>query len=115
MIAPAPPQTMAFYLIVLHLQHSPASKLLIFNQDSDVVFSLTAYDALGGTGNIVDPVSVNWGGQGPLVYWDNLTIDTKNGPEPVPGPLPILGAAAAFGSVRKLRKFSSLLKPNLLA
>jgi hypothetical protein len=28
----------------------------------------------------------------------------------VPGPLPILGAAAAFGSVRKLRKFSSLVK-----
>lgn len=28
----------------------------------------------------------------------------------VPGPLPILGAAAAFGSVRKLRKFSSALK-----
>lgn len=27
-----------------------------------------------------------------------------------PGPLPILGAAAAFGSVRKLRRFSSLLK-----
>lgn len=27
-----------------------------------------------------------------------------------PGPLPILGAAAAFGSVRKLRKFSSLIK-----
>jgi hypothetical protein len=27
-----------------------------------------------------------------------------------PGPLPILGAAAAFGSVRKLRKFSSALK-----
>ena len=28
----------------------------------------------------------------------------------VPGPLPILGAAAAFASVRKLRKFSSLVK-----
>ncbi|MFM7465840.1 MAG: hypothetical protein ACKO28_10300, partial [Cyanobium sp.] len=27
-----------------------------------------------------------------------------------PGPLPILGAAAAFGSIRKLRRFSSLLK-----
>ncbi len=28
----------------------------------------------------------------------------------VPGPLPILGAAAAFGSVRKLRRFSSALQ-----
>jgi len=31
-------------------------------------------------------------------------------PSATPGPLPILGAAAAFGSVRKLRRFSSLLK-----
>jgi hypothetical protein len=29
---------------------------------------------------------------------------------PVPAPLPILGAAAAFGSIRKARKFSSHLK-----
>lgn len=29
---------------------------------------------------------------------------------PSPAPLPILGAAAAFGSVRKLRRFSSALK-----
>jgi hypothetical protein len=29
---------------------------------------------------------------------------------PVPAPLPILGAGAAFGSIRKLRKFSSRLK-----
>jgi hypothetical protein len=28
----------------------------------------------------------------------------------VPAPLPILGAGAAFGSIRKLRKFSSRLK-----
>ncbi len=31
-------------------------------------------------------------------------------PTPVPGPLPILGGAAAFGSVRKLRNLSSALK-----
>jgi hypothetical protein len=31
-------------------------------------------------------------------------------PSATPGPLPILGAAAAFGSVSKLRRFSSLLK-----
>lgn len=35
-----------------------------FFADSDVI-SLTAYDAFGGTGNIVDTVSVDWGGQGP--------------------------------------------------
>lgn len=29
---------------------------------------------------------------------------------PVPGPLPLLGVGAAFGSIRKLRKFSSQLK-----
>ena len=28
----------------------------------------------------------------------------------VPAPIPFLGAAAAFGSIRKARKFSSLLK-----
>ena len=32
---------------------------------------------------------------------------------PAPAPLPILGAAAAFGSLRKLRNFSSLLKKHL--
>ncbi|MFM7465841.1 MAG: hypothetical protein ACKO28_10305 [Cyanobium sp.] len=35
---------------------------------------------------------------------------TQSAPSATPGPLPILGAAAAFGSVRKLRRFSSLLK-----
>lgn len=34
-------------------------------------------------------------------------------PRSAPAPLPILGAAAAFGSLRKLRKFSGLLKTNL--
>ena len=33
-----------------------------------------------------------------------------NQPCPVPGPLPLLGVGAAFGSIRKLRKFSSQLK-----
>lgn len=47
------------------------------------------------------------------VITDSLVQQLKNPPPPssaVPGPLPILGAAAALGSVRKLRKFSSALK-----
>lgn len=32
--------------------------------------------------------------------------------DPVPGPLPILGTAVAFGSLRKLQKLSSALKQN---
>jgi hypothetical protein len=41
--------------------------------------------------------------------FDN-SLTQKDAPSATPGPLPILGAAAAFGSVRKLRRFSSLLK-----
>jgi hypothetical protein len=38
-------------------------------------------------------------------------IDTmQNSFQQVPAPLPLLGAGAAFGSIRKLRKFSSQLK-----
>jgi len=62
---------------------------------------------------------------GPVVFTGTINVDggrmdvftdsisqTRIGPEAsaTPGPLPILGAAAAFGSVRKLRKFSSLIK-----
>jgi len=39
----------------------------------------------------------------------SLQIDTR-GPKEVPAPLPLLSAGAAFGSIRKLRKFSSQLK-----
>ena len=40
-----------------------------------------------------------------------LTVEKVDVPAPpVPAPLPILGAAGAFGSVGTLRKFSSLLK-----
>jgi hypothetical protein len=38
---------------------------------------------------------------------DNLSNDFA---QKVPAPLPLLGAGAAFGSIRKLRKFSSQLK-----
>jgi hypothetical protein len=36
--------------------------------------------------------------------------DIQNSYTQVPAPLPLLGAGAAFGSIRKLRKFSSQLK-----
>ena len=42
---------------------------------------------------------------------DNVTNDFSQ----VPAPLPLLGAGAAFGSIRKLRKFSSQLKTFSLA
>ena len=36
--------------------------------------------------------------------------NVRTDPAPVPAPLPLLGVGAAFGSIRKLRKFSSRLK-----
>jgi hypothetical protein len=39
-------------------------------------------------------------------------VNTFQASSSVPGPLPILGTAAAFGSLRKLRKLSSALKQN---
>lgn len=44
------------------------------------------------------------------VFTDSISQAVRPTADPTPGPLPILGAAAAFGSVRKLRKFSSLIK-----
>jgi hypothetical protein len=41
---------------------------------------------------------------------DNMMNTFDQIPKPVPAPLPILGAGAAFGSIRKLRKFSARLK-----
>jgi hypothetical protein len=45
---------------------------------------------------------------------DTIEVRVAAPPAPptsaTPGPLPILGAAAAFGSVRKLRRLSSALK-----
>ena len=46
---------------------------------------------------------------------DFIEISASNQPpqsNSVPGPLPVLGAVAAFGSVRKLRQFSSALKQD---
>ena len=44
------------------------------------------------------------------VLTDTLAQQVLPPASATPGPLPILGAAAAFGSVRKLRQFSSALK-----
>jgi hypothetical protein len=90
----------------------------------------TGYDATaldprdGSTGlvtGIIDilntPPSPDFGPGGPRAlyvkdYWaagqpvDNL----ENAFNQVPAPLPLLGVGAAFGSIRKLRKFSSQLK-----
>ena len=57
---------------------------------------------LGGTSvNVTDTYSVSAAGS--LDSFDNTFTQT-------PAPLPILGVGAAFGSIRKLRKFSSRLK-----
>ena len=45
-----------------------------------------------------------WNGPGAI---DNLSNEFN---QQVPAPLPLLGVGAAFGSIRKLRKFSSQLK-----
>jgi len=90
----------------------------------------TGYDAdaidprdgsIGIVTGIIDilntPASVDFGPGGPSVlyvkdYWaagqpvDNL----ENAFNQVPAPLPLLGVGAAFGSIRKMRKFSSQLK-----
>jgi len=57
---------------------------------------------LGGTSvNVTDTYNVSAaGGLGAF----------NNGFTQTPAPLPILGVGAAFGSIRKLRKFSSRLK-----
>jgi hypothetical protein len=80
-------------------------------------------DALGST--IATLESINGMPDGPdplsgtsIKVTDSWEIDPNTGTinaisntyTQVPAPLPILGAGAAFGSIRKLRKFSSRLK-----
>lgn len=43
------------------------------------------------------------------------TLDVSISPVPIPGPLPILGAAAAFGFSRKLRKRIKNSKPEVIS
>jgi hypothetical protein len=103
----------------------------------DDIVSLTAYDSLGGTGNVLDSMTLNWGAQGPpavavltttapfiksivalggntpffpaSMYWDNLRINPHNVPD-VPGPLPVFAVGVAFGYSRKLRHRIKSLK-----
>lgn len=83
----------------------------------------------GGQGNIVD-ITTGTGylgnDRGPLTFNGNINVSqgvmnvftdsvsqlaaVPTTATSTPGPLPILGAVAAFGSVRKLRQFSSALK-----
>jgi len=80
-------------------------------------------DAIGST--IATLTSVNGMPDGPeplsgtsINVKDSWSLDPNTGTimsisntyQQVPAPLPILGAGAAFGSIRKLRKFSSRLK-----
>ena len=61
-------------------------------------------------GPVVFTGSINVTGGRMDVITDTLAQQVNTPPSATPGPLPILGAAAAFGSVRKLRQFSSALK-----
>jgi hypothetical protein len=90
----------------------------------------TGYDALaidpfdsslGVVTGVIDtldtPLSPDFGLGGPSVlyvkdYWNGVQTVNKleNAYNQVPAPLPFLGVGAAFGSIRKLRKFSSQLK-----
>jgi len=76
----------------------------------DTVGNLVTYSPTIG-GPVVFTGSINVTGGRMDVFTDTL-VQQINTPPPsaTPGPLPILGAAAAFGSVRKLRQFSSALK-----
>jgi hypothetical protein len=61
-------------------------------------------------GPVVFTGSINVTGGRMDVFTDTLVQQVTPQASATPGPLPILGAAAAFGSVRKLRQFSSALK-----
>ena len=71
--------------------YKPRSPLSAFNgENGNGLWQLIFTDTVD-----LDPMSIN--------SW-SLTVN------PAPAPLPILGVAAAFGSIRKANKFSSLMK-----
>jgi hypothetical protein len=81
---------------------------LASNSVNDGTGNVVTYSpTIGGPVNFTGSMNVTGGRMD--VITDTL-VQQFNTPNSVPGPLPILGAAAAFGSVRKLRKFSSLVK-----
>jgi len=78
-------------------------------------------NSLGLVTGVIDilntPLSPDFGPGGTSVlyvkdYWNGgQTVNQlENAYQQVPAPLPLLGVGAAFGSIRKLRKFSSQLK-----
>jgi hypothetical protein len=76
---------------------------------NDVVGNLVTYvPTIGGPVDFSGTINVTSGRMD--VITDTLAQQVITPPSATPGPLPILGAAAAFGSVRKLRRFSSALK-----
>jgi hypothetical protein len=54
-------------------------------------------------------LSVTFGGRANFIGFDNLSFNPQDINQ-VPAPLPILGAGAAFASLKKLRHLSSQLK-----
>ena len=75
----------------------------------DTVGNLVTYSPTIG-GPVAFTGSINVTGGRMDVFTDTLVQQLDTPTSATPGPLPILGAAAAFGSVRKLRQFSSALK-----
>jgi hypothetical protein len=81
--------------------------------DSSGAIILASLESINGLSDGPDPISGTH-----IKVTDSWEIDPATGKimaisnsfTQVPAPLPILGAGAAFGSIRKLRKFSSRLK-----
>jgi hypothetical protein len=81
--------------------------------DSSGAIILASLESINGVPDGPDPLSGTH-----IKVTDSWEIDPMTGKimaisnsfTQVPAPLPILGAGAAFGSIRKLRKFSSRLK-----
>jgi len=76
--------------------------------------TIATLNSIDGMPDGPDPISGTF-----ISVTDSWDLDTSTGTimsisntytQDVPAPLPILGAGAAFGSIRKLRKFSSRLK-----
>ncbi len=71
---------------------------------------VTYSPTIGGPVDFTGSINVTGGRMD--VFTDTLVQQITPQASATPGPLPILGAAAAFGSVRKLRQFSSALKQS---
>jgi hypothetical protein len=95
--------------------------------DSIMTFGITSNDSqaskmTGTFGVVIPPNSVeevyfyyNLRGQAEATAVPPIEIPPELPPQFVPGPLPILGAAAAFGYSRKLRKHIKASKPEVIS